>query len=65
MLPAVLGVWLEVLVEEADAAHSGRVRGTSCRYVPVSFRGHLPALLRRLVIQCNAACWPGSPSSSS
>jgi len=43
---SLLGRRLEVLVE---GGAEGLVRGTSCRYVPVSFRGHLPALLRKLV----------------
>src|SRR5262249_7719406 len=40
---------LDVLVEGADPQRPGYVRGTSCRYAPVSFRGHAPALLRRIV----------------
>jgi threonylcarbamoyladenosine tRNA methylthiotransferase MtaB len=40
---------LDVLVEGADPERPGTVRGTSCRYVPVSFRGHAPALIRRRV----------------
>ena len=40
---------LDVLVEGADRERPGNVRGTSCHYVPVSFRGHAPALLRRRV----------------
>ena len=46
---SLLGRWLEVLVEGADPKRPGQVQGTSCRYVPVSFRGQVPALLRRLV----------------
>jgi threonylcarbamoyladenosine tRNA methylthiotransferase MtaB len=45
----LLGRRLEVLVEGDEPGRSGWVRGTSCRYAPVSFRGHAPALLRRLV----------------
>ena len=45
----LLGRRLEVLVEGADPKRAGHVMGTSCRYVPVSFRGHLPALLRKIV----------------
>jgi threonylcarbamoyladenosine tRNA methylthiotransferase MtaB len=40
---------LDVLVEGADPERPGIVRGTSCRYAPVSFRGHAPALIRRRV----------------
>ncbi len=40
---------LDVLVEGADPLRHGFVRGTSCRFVPVSFPGYLPALLRRRV----------------
>ena len=45
----LLGRRLEVLVEGADPHRPGHVTGTSCRYVPLSFRGHLPALLRKIV----------------
>jgi threonylcarbamoyladenosine tRNA methylthiotransferase MtaB len=45
----LLGRRLDVLVEGPDPRRPGRVRGTSCRAVPVSFRGHLPALIRRRV----------------
>jgi hypothetical protein len=38
-----------VLVEGTDPPRPGHARGTSCRYVPVSFRGHAPALLRERV----------------
>ena len=46
---SLLGRRLDVLVEGADPARTGHVRGTSCRYAPVSFAGHPPALLRRVV----------------
>ena len=46
---SLVGRVLDVLVEGAAEARSGFVRGTSCRYVPVTFRGHLPALIRRRV----------------
>ncbi len=46
---SLLGRRLDVLVEGADPKRPGWVRGTSCRYAPVSFPGHAPALLRRLV----------------
>jgi threonylcarbamoyladenosine tRNA methylthiotransferase MtaB len=45
----LLGRILDVLVEGADAQRDGEVQGTSCRFVPISFRGHAPALLRRIV----------------
>jgi threonylcarbamoyladenosine tRNA methylthiotransferase MtaB len=45
----LLGRRLDVLVEGAAANRAGFVTGTSCRYVPVIFRGLLPALLRRRV----------------
>jgi threonylcarbamoyladenosine tRNA methylthiotransferase MtaB len=45
----LLGRRLEVLVEGADPQRPGNVQGTSCRYLPVSFRGHAPALLRKVV----------------
>jgi hypothetical protein len=38
-----------VLVEGADPRRPGWARGTSCRYVPVAFRGHAPALIRQVV----------------
>jgi threonylcarbamoyladenosine tRNA methylthiotransferase MtaB len=45
---SLLGRRLEVLVE-GESKRPGSVQGTSCRYVPVSLPGLLPALLRRLV----------------
>jgi threonylcarbamoyladenosine tRNA methylthiotransferase MtaB len=45
----LLGRRLEVLVEGPDPERPGHVRGTSCRYVPVSFPGFAPALRRQLV----------------
>jgi threonylcarbamoyladenosine tRNA methylthiotransferase MtaB len=45
----LLGRRLDVLVEGAEANRPGFVRGTACRYVPVVFRGHAPALVRRRV----------------
>jgi threonylcarbamoyladenosine tRNA methylthiotransferase MtaB len=47
---SLLGRRLDVLVEGADPARPGHVRGTSCRYAPVSFAEHLPALIRRVVL---------------
>jgi len=47
---SLIGRRLEVLVEGAYPRRPGWVRGTSCRSVPVAFRGHLPALRRRLVL---------------
>lgn len=46
---SLLGRRLDVMVEGADPRRPGWVRGTSCRYVPVAFPGHLPALLGRRV----------------
>ena len=46
---SLLGRRLDVLVEGADPLRAGHAQGTSCRYVPVSFRGHAPALLRKRV----------------
>jgi threonylcarbamoyladenosine tRNA methylthiotransferase MtaB len=37
---------LDVLVEGSDPKRPGFVRGTSCRFAPVVFRGHAPALIR-------------------
>jgi threonylcarbamoyladenosine tRNA methylthiotransferase MtaB len=44
----LLGQRLDVLVEGEDLRRPGLVTGTSCRYVPVSFRGFAPALVGRL-----------------
>jgi threonylcarbamoyladenosine tRNA methylthiotransferase MtaB len=46
---SLVGRVLDVLVEGADPARPGHVRGTACRYAPVTFRGHAPALLRQRV----------------
>jgi threonylcarbamoyladenosine tRNA methylthiotransferase MtaB len=46
---ALIGRRLDVLVEGADPLRPGYARGTSCRYAPVTFPGHAPALLRRRV----------------
>jgi threonylcarbamoyladenosine tRNA methylthiotransferase MtaB len=48
-LHRLVGRTLDVLVEGPDPRRPGWVRGTSCRYVTVSFPGHAPALLRRRV----------------
>ncbi len=48
-LRSLVGRRLDVLVEGAEEGRPGFVRGTACRYVPVVFRGHAPALLRRRV----------------
>jgi threonylcarbamoyladenosine tRNA methylthiotransferase MtaB len=45
----LLGRVLDVLVEGPDPARPGHARGTSCRYAPVTFPGHAPALVRRRV----------------
>jgi threonylcarbamoyladenosine tRNA methylthiotransferase MtaB len=46
---SLLGRTLDVLVEGADRNRPGHVRGTSCRYAPVIFRGHAPALVRHRI----------------
>ncbi|TMQ32437.1 MAG: MiaB/RimO family radical SAM methylthiotransferase [Planctomycetota bacterium] len=46
---SLLGRQLDVLVEGAAPGRPGHVQGTSCRYAPVAFAGHLPALLARRV----------------
>jgi threonylcarbamoyladenosine tRNA methylthiotransferase MtaB len=46
---SLVGRKLDVLVEGPDPRHPGHVLGTSCRYLPVSFRSHLPALLGQRV----------------
>jgi threonylcarbamoyladenosine tRNA methylthiotransferase MtaB len=46
---SLLGRELDVMVEGADPHRPGHVRGTSCRYVPVIFEGHAPALIGRRV----------------
>jgi threonylcarbamoyladenosine tRNA methylthiotransferase MtaB len=46
---SLLGRRLDVLIEGADPRRPDHVQGTSCRYVQVSCRGHLPALLRKRV----------------
>jgi tRNA A37 methylthiotransferase MiaB len=53
---SLIGRRLDVLVEGEDANRAGYVRGTSCHYAPVVFKGHLPALLARSVpvIACGA-----------
>ena len=45
----LVGRHLDVLVEGADPHRPGHAIGTSCRHVAVSFPGHAPALLRRIV----------------
>jgi threonylcarbamoyladenosine tRNA methylthiotransferase MtaB len=54
----LIGRTLDVLVEGGDPQRPGFVRGTSCRFVSVSFRGHLPALLRRRV-PVRVKAWAG------
>jgi threonylcarbamoyladenosine tRNA methylthiotransferase MtaB len=46
---SLLGRRLDVLVEGPDPERPGYARGTSCRYAPVRFPGHAPALVRRVV----------------
>jgi threonylcarbamoyladenosine tRNA methylthiotransferase MtaB len=48
-LRSLQGRVLDVLVEGADPRRTGWVRGTSCRFAPVTFEGHATALLRRRV----------------
>jgi threonylcarbamoyladenosine tRNA methylthiotransferase MtaB len=45
---SLLGRRLEVLVEGADSRRPGLVLGTSCRYAPVAFAAHAPALVGNL-----------------
>jgi threonylcarbamoyladenosine tRNA methylthiotransferase MtaB len=45
----LVGRRLDVLVEGADPERPGWVRGTSCRYAPVTFPGEVTALLARRV----------------
>jgi threonylcarbamoyladenosine tRNA methylthiotransferase MtaB len=48
----LLGRRLDVLAEGADPVRPGYVRGTSCRYVPVAFAAHAPAVIgRRAVVR--------------
>jgi threonylcarbamoyladenosine tRNA methylthiotransferase MtaB len=46
---SLAGRQVDVLVEGADPDRPGYALGTSCRHVAVSFPGHAPALLRRVV----------------
>jgi threonylcarbamoyladenosine tRNA methylthiotransferase MtaB len=46
---SLLGRDLDVLVEGADPKRADRAQGTSCRYVPVTFRGHAANLMRQIV----------------
>ncbi len=48
-MQSLIGKRLDVLVEGADPHRPGLARGTSCRQLPVAFRGHAPALMRRRV----------------
>jgi threonylcarbamoyladenosine tRNA methylthiotransferase MtaB len=48
-LRQLVGRTVDVLVEGSDPQRPGWARGTSCRYAPVAFPGHTPALLRRRV----------------
>jgi tRNA A37 methylthiotransferase MiaB len=45
----LVGRRLDVMVEGADPQRPGWVRGTSCRYAPVAFPAHAPALTGRRV----------------
>ncbi len=70
----LVGRRLDVMVEGEDPKRPGYSRGTSCRYVPVSFPGHAPALYRQSSIRgsrggqrrwryrlrrCRIREWPG------
>ncbi len=46
---SLLGRRLDVLVEGNDSERPGYVRGTACRYAPVTFEGRGEVLLRRIV----------------
>jgi threonylcarbamoyladenosine tRNA methylthiotransferase MtaB len=46
---SLVGRVLDVMVEGEDPARLGFSRGTSCRYAPVSFPGHAPALVGKRV----------------
>jgi len=46
---SLVGRTLDVLVESPDPGRAGHVRGTACRSVTVTLRGHLSALRRRRV----------------
>jgi threonylcarbamoyladenosine tRNA methylthiotransferase MtaB len=62
---SLLGLTLDVMVEGEDPHRPGHVRGTSCRYAPVVFAGHAPALVGRRVLvraeQVGDGCLLGSP----
>lgn len=45
----LVGRTLDVMVEGDDAGRPGHALGTSCRYLPVSFRGCAPALVGKRV----------------
>jgi threonylcarbamoyladenosine tRNA methylthiotransferase MtaB len=55
----LVGKTLEVLVEGASPRFPGFVQGTSCRYASVAFKGHAPALIRKLVTVCASAVKDG------
>jgi threonylcarbamoyladenosine tRNA methylthiotransferase MtaB len=46
---SLVGRRLDVMVEGEDPLRPGHSRGTSCRYAPVSFPGHAPALVGKRV----------------
>jgi threonylcarbamoyladenosine tRNA methylthiotransferase MtaB len=46
---SLVGRRLGVLVEGEDPRRPGHALGTACRYAPVTFAGHAPALVGRLV----------------
>lgn len=47
---SLLGRRLDVLVEGADPRRAGFARGTACRYAPVAFPGHAPALVQKRIV---------------
>jgi threonylcarbamoyladenosine tRNA methylthiotransferase MtaB len=48
-IQSLVGRDLDVIVEGPDPDRPSHARGTSCRFVPVAFEGHVPALLGRRV----------------
>src|SRR5262249_55688373 len=65
---SLLGRTLDVLVEGPDPEHPGQVRGTSCRYAPVAFPAHAPALVGKRVrvraVQVERGLIIGEPEST-
>jgi threonylcarbamoyladenosine tRNA methylthiotransferase MtaB len=67
----LVGRTLDVLVEGADPDRPGCVRGIACRYVPVTFPAHAPALLaqrvpiRAMAVEGSVVLGQPAPSSGS